>query len=242
MFKLIVSLTKFLIATTIAVLIASCEMKDITGSGNVTTESRPVTEAFTSVEVSNGLDLVLEQSDKACISVEADDNLQQHIKTTISNGVLIVKCDYNSYRNVSSKKITVQIPNLESLQASSGTSVSSTNALTGKSLMVHSSSGATIAIKVETEKATCEASSGSQITVEGKAIALEAASSSGSGIDAQRLLSNDIKASASSGSHIEVHPLASLNAEASSGGIVNYNNEPKHVSAHASSGGVIGKQ
>lgn len=238
----IVSLAKAATAATFLLIFSACETRGITGSGNVTTENRPVTGAFKSIEVSNGLDLVLEQSTETKIEVEADDNLQKHIRTTITNGVLIVKCDFNNYTNVTAKQITVKIPALESLQASSGTSVKSTNVLTNPSIEVNSSSGADVKLKIEAEQAVCESSSGSHIEVSGKAISFQASTSSGSGIDAQHLLANDVKTDASSGSVIEVHPLVSLNAEASSGGVINYHNEPKSISRHASSGGSISKQ
>jgi hypothetical protein len=96
------------------------------------------------------------------------------------------------------------------LQASSGSSVKSTNVLTNASIEVNSSSGADVKLKIEAEQAVCESSSGSHIEVSGKAIRFQASTSSGSGIDAQHLLANEVKADASSGSVIEVHPLVSL--------------------------------
>lgn len=242
MFNPIVSIVKVVTTAAFFVLFSACQTNIITGSGNVTTESRPITGDFTSIEVSNGLDLVIEQSNKPGISVEADDNLQRHVKTTISNGVLTIKCEFNDYQNVTSKKITVNLPVLESLQASSGTSVKSANVLKVGEISVNSSSGATVDLEMEADKAICESSSGSHIEVSGKAIAFEAATASGSEIDAQKLMSNEVTASASSGSVIEVHPLVNLNAKASSGGVVNYHNEPKSISKKASSGGSISKQ
>jgi len=79
MFKFISIVTKIVITTLIALLFGSCQshsFMSITGSGNVTTESRPVTESFKAVEAEKGLDIVLEQSDKQSITVIADDNLQ----------------------------------------------------------------------------------------------------------------------------------------------------------------------
>jgi hypothetical protein len=238
----IVTLAKAATAAAFLLVFSACETRGITGSGNVTTESRPITGTFKSIEVSNGLDLVIEQSGETKIEVEADDNLQKHIKTTISNGVLTIKCDFNSYRNVTAKQITVRLPVLESLQSSSGTSVRSANLLSSPLLEVNASSGSDVKLQIEADKAVCESSSGSHIEVSGKAITFEASTSSGSGIDAQGLLSNDVTAGASSGSVIEVHPLVSLDAEASSGGVVNYHNEPKSISRRASSGGSISKQ
>ena len=67
-------------------------------------------------------------------------------------------------------------------------------------------------------------------------------SSSGSEIDANKLLSNDINAKASSGSSIDVHPLVSLTAKASSGANIDYEGNPKIVHKTATSGGSIDRE
>ena len=85
-------------------------MKSIEGSGNVTTEKRNVQGDFKSIEVSNAIDLVIEQSDKTEIIVEADDNLQKEITTNVENGNLLFACKYNSFNNITSKKVTVKMP------------------------------------------------------------------------------------------------------------------------------------
>jgi hypothetical protein len=66
-------------------LFASCNqsinLKAITGSGHVTTENRTVQGEFKSIEVSNAIDLIIEQSNKTEIIVTADDNLQKNHTT-----------------------------------------------------------------------------------------------------------------------------------------------------------------
>jgi hypothetical protein len=83
MIKIITLITKFILVLLTALLFASCNYNlnlKITGSGNVTTENRAVTDDFKSI-VANAIDLVVEQSDKASITVEADDNLINGITT-----------------------------------------------------------------------------------------------------------------------------------------------------------------
>jgi hypothetical protein len=223
-------------------LFASCQFNGITGSGHVTTENRSIQNEFKSIEAGKGLDIVLEQSNNTSVTVVADDNLQKHISTKVENGVLIISSDYNSYRNVKMKKVLVQMPFIERIHIKSGAKLDSRNTIKSPSISIESSSGATITIHIETEKAICEASSGSSITINGKAINLETASSSGGTIDAEKLLSNDIRASASSGSNIDLYPLVSLKADASSGGNIHYHNIPKNLNKKSSSGGNITKE
>lgn len=230
------------VALSLTIAMASCQFNGIKGSGNVTTENRNISGDFKSIKAENGLDVVLEQSPSTSVTVIADDNVQQHILTIVENGVLKITSDVHSYLNVESKKIVVKMPEIESVQVSSGTSFNSKNTIKSNVIKLKSSSGSSLNIAIEVDKATCESSSGSSITVHGKAIELETASSSGSNIEAEKLLSNNITSSASSGSTTDVYPLVSLNADASSGGNINYHNVPKNINKKSSSGGSISKQ
>ena len=235
--KVITIITKFIIVTLIALLFGSCKYsgnsdgfsKILTGSGNVTTENRAVSEDFKRIEVSNAIDLVIEQSDKTEIIVEADDNLQKEIITKVENGVLKISCKYNSFINVKSRKVRVKIPVIEGLEASSASSVKSTNTLKGENIFVRASSAADIDLSLEFDDISCKTSSGSSINMEGKALKLETTASSGSDIDAEDLLVNDVIADVSSGGSISIHPIVSLQAEASSGGSISYNILPKSI-------------
>jgi hypothetical protein len=80
MLKIITMITKFILIALTVLLFASCNqsinLKAITGSGHVT-ENRTVQGEFKSIEVSNAIDLIIEQSNKTEIIVTADDNLQK---------------------------------------------------------------------------------------------------------------------------------------------------------------------
>jgi hypothetical protein len=243
MLKIITIITKFILVALTALLFASCNYsinsKSIKGSGNVTTENRKVEGDFKSIEVSNAIDLVIEQGDNKEISVEADDNLQNSITTKVENGVLIVACDYNSFINIESKKVTVKMPIIEELQALSASSIRSINTLKGEKISLRASSAATIDVKIESDNIASKSSSGSTISMNGMALNLEAIASSGSTINAKELLANEVSAKSSSGSSIHVHPIVSLKAKASSGSSITYNNTPHSLEKNSSSGASI---
>lgn len=243
MLKIITLITKFILVALSALLFVSCNysknLKSIKGSGHVTTENRTVHGDFKSIEVSNAIDLVIEQSAKTEVIVEADDNLQNSITTKVENGVLIVACDYNYFINIESKKVTVKMPIIEELQASSAASIRSANTLKGEKINLRTSSAATMNLNIESDDVTCKSSSGSTITIRGLALHLDVVASSGSNIDGDKLLANDVNAKSSSGSSISVHPILSLKAKASSGSNINYNHIPKSIEKQSSSGASI---
>lgn len=245
MVKIITLITKFILVALSALLFASCNytvnLKSITGSGSVTKENRAVTDEFKSIEVSNTIDLVLEQSDKTEITVEADDNLINSITTRIENGVLIIECDYNSFIDIASKKVTVKMPYIEELRASSASTVTSINTLRGEELTLRASSAANMNLDLEYDHVDAKASSASSVAMNGLSLDLTANASSGSDIEANNLLSNEITAAASSGASITVHPIVNLKAKASSGGSIQYAKTPKSMEKRESSGGSIDK-
>lgn len=234
---------KIVLAIVCVLFFTSCNqwfnVKSITGSGNITTETRKTTQKFTGIKVSNSLEVVIEQGDNIEVRVEADDNLQKSIFTKVENGVLIISCEYDNFINVSSKKVIVKMPTVETLKASSGSSISNNKSLIIAALTINSSSAATINLKMESDKIKCEASSGSKIYLSGLALQLETTASSGSQIDAKDLAANEIIAKSSSGASISVHPIVNLQATASSGSSITYNKVPKQIEKKTSSGASI---
>ncbi|MEM8520602.1 head GIN domain-containing protein [Flavobacterium sp. PL12] len=246
MLKIITLITKFILVTLAAVLFASCNqslsLNAIKGSGNVTIEKRTIDGDFKSIEVNNSLEVIIEQGDKIEIIVEADDNFQKHIKTEIENGTLVISSDKNSFMDMTSKKITVKMPIVDELEATTNSTITSKNVLKGESIRLSSSSAGSINISIESENISCDTSSGSSITINGKALKLKTNASSGSEIIAKALLANEVDADVSSGASITVYPIVNLVAEASSGGSITYEVQPKTIQKHVSSGGSVSRK
>ncbi|PXY44180.1 head GIN domain-containing protein [Flavobacterium hydrophilum] len=240
MIKIIIHITKFIIATITALLFASCNfnMNSIEGSGNVTTEKRIVQGDFKNVSVSNAIDLVIEQSDSTEIIVEADDNIQKEITTKVINGTLVISCKFSSFNNVT-KKVTVKMPVIDKLEASSASSVHSKNVIEGQNINLEASSASTIDVNIESDHISCDSGSGSTINIQGKALKIKTSATSGSSINAEQLLANEVEAEASSGASINVHPIVKLKADASSGSSINYDSSPKNIEKTENSGGSV---
>ncbi|BFM42153.1 head GIN domain-containing protein [Flavobacterium sp. CFS9] len=241
MIKIIIHITKFIIATVTALLFASCNfnVNTIKGSGNVTTEKRTVQGNFTKVAVSNAIDLDIIQSDSTEIVVEADDNIQKEIITKVENGTLYIKCKFNSFQDITKKRVTVKMPIIDKLEASTAASIVGKDLIQGQDISLEASSAATISVNIESDNITCDSDSGSSIGMEGKALKTQVSASSGGSINAHKLWANEIHAEASSGGSVNVHPIISLKASASSGGSINYDNTPKTIEKTSSSGGTI---
>ena len=246
MIKVIIILTKFIIAATLALFLNSCNIKTDfgngkKGNGKTATEVRNISENFTSIDVESGIEVVLEQSTDKFISVEADSNLIKLIDTKVKDGVLMIEPNenYNTYNSV---KVTIRMPKIEGLESSSSSSIKGIGMFSGDAISIDASSAGEVDVKLEYDNITLDASSSGTIKTRGIALKLETSASSGSEIQADELLVNEVVADVSSGANIKIHPIVSLNGNASSGGNISYKTEPKSITKDESSGGNVGRE
>ncbi|NJM79071.1 MAG: DUF2807 domain-containing protein [Flavobacterium sp.] len=243
MIKIIIQITKIVIAIVTALLFQSCingswNKETISGNGNVATTTRTVTNNFNAVHAKTGLDIRIEQGNTTKIEVQADENLQEHIFTEVKNGILTIYSDANIL-NSEAQKVYITVPNLNKIKSSSGANVKSENKLNFEKLVLDSSSGSLIEIEVASQSLSCESSSGSSIIVKGKTNTLDSQSSSGSTINLEELIAEKAKANSSSGSSTIVNVTNDLNAHASSGSSISYVSKPNSLMIDESSGGSV---
>lgn len=242
MIRVIEHCTKIMVAALIAILCFSCDfMKKVDGSGNVVTKNRTMNGEFTSVSAGSGLEVVIEYGPERSVTVEADDNLHQHIMTDVSGGTLEISSDVN-IRNAASKKVIVRMPTIKNLESSSGATLRSATPLRSESLKLDANSGSNMEVTIQSKKATCEASSGSHLKVSGTTDNLLTESSRGATVDARNLTASNVKSEASSGSTTFVNPIDMLKAEASSGSTIFYQKTPEKLQREVSSGGSVSEQ
>lgn len=208
----------------------------VNGNGNVVTEERPVSESFTAVRGSAGLDVFLEQGDEAKIVVEADENLLDIIETEIVEGKLKIGTKENIGRS-KAKKVYVTYTSLNTIEASSGADVIANSVVKSENLTLDCSSGSDLEVDVFAKYVIAETSSGADLKVSGKATNLDASASSGSDLNAKDLLVINCTADVSSGADITVNVKEKLISETSSGGDVHYYGNPGNVSKNESKSG-----
>lgn len=241
MVKLIVKITKLVVATLLALFVSSCvNINSLEGDGNVITTKRKIS-SFDKIDVSNGLEVTIKQGNQNYVEVEADSNLQEHIFTEVENNILKVYCDVNISKS-KARKIFIEAPLFIKIKTSSGVMLHGANDIKGSDLSIDTSSGSEVNLSIATTNLICESSSGSQITLSGFAENSSTDTSSGSSINLSNLASNNVDAEASSGSLTLVNAKNNLIAKASSGSTIKYLIEPTTISKEESSGGSVSKK
>jgi hypothetical protein len=240
------TLTKFTIGILLSLLFVSCNFdinldSGVRGNGIVSTVERTLDADFNQIEVSRGLDVYLTQSGTPSLKVQADENLHEIIITKIENGILKIYAEDN-IRKSESKKIMVNITTLNSLSATSGSDVFSTNTIKAETIKLITTSGADIEINLDAQHAILASTSGSDIKVKGATNTLSASATSGSDIDAEDLISQICTASVTSGADISVYVKEKITASATSGGDIKYYGNPKNTSISDAVSGSVRKQ
>ncbi|NNM19031.1 MAG: DUF2807 domain-containing protein [Croceitalea sp.] len=190
------------------------------GNGQVVEESRAISEDFTSITASEGLDVYVTQGSEFNIMVEADENVIDLIGTDIRDGRLRIHALENIGR--ATKNIYVTLPEIDALDSSSGADLIAQNTIEADKIEFDASSGADLEVTVNANEVVANASSGADIKVSGTTDMLFADASSGSDIKARDLVAKRCNADASSGADISVNVTEQLTADASSGADISY--------------------
>lgn len=235
------TLARFTIAIILALLSTSCMLdvnwgSGVRGNGVVEEESREITDDFTAVTASEGIDVYVTQGSGYDIRVEADENVIELIGTDIKDGKLRVHAIENIGR--ATKKVYVTLPEVTSLSSSSGADLVVRGVLEADKIRLDSSSGADLQAEIVADEIEADCSSGADIRLSGRANLLYADASSGSDIKASDLEVKVCHADASSGADIKVQVSESLTADASSGGDISYSGNPDVKSNKSVSGSV----
>ncbi|MEM7486848.1 MAG: head GIN domain-containing protein [Bacteroidota bacterium] len=235
------TLAKIAIAALFSIFATSCNF-DINfgdgkkGNGEVVEESRNVSEDFTVVSASEGLDVFVTQDQEFKISVEADENIIDLIATDIKDGKLRIHALENIGR--ATKKVYVSLPEITALKSSSGSDLIVQNVIKSEKIELDASSGSDLHVELIASEVSADASSGADIKVAGKTDSFYADASSGADIRARELMAKTCNADASSGSDISVNVSESLVADASSGADISYTGEASVQKKKSVSGSV----
>jgi hypothetical protein len=222
-----ISLAIFILALTIGLVFsASCGSVGITtvtgikGSGTPKTEQRNVT-GFRQIEAGGAVNLEIDAGKEFSVTVEADDNLLQYIKTEVSGDTLKI---YSEGKISPTAKFNVKIsmPELEGLDVSGASDAKIVN--------------------VKADTIELKASGASDITINGEANELKAEASGASEIDAKNLRTESANVDASGASSAIVSANDTLDVEASGASKIYYTGEPKNIKQNASGASSINKK
>ncbi|MCA1638521.1 MAG: DUF2807 domain-containing protein [Acidobacteria bacterium] len=192
----------------------------IKGSGTSKIQQRNVS-GFKRVDAGGALNVEVDAQKDFSVTVEADDNLLEHIKTEVNGDTLKI---YSEGKISPTAKLNVKIsmPEIQGLNLSGASDGKITN--------------------VRTDSLELKASGASEVVIVGEAKTLEADASGASTIDAENLDVEDANVEASGASKAMVSATNNLEADASGASKISYTGEPKNIKQNSSGASSINKK
>jgi hypothetical protein len=221
---------------------ATAQQSETISDANV--ETRTLSETFSAIWVSDGIDLFLTQGDSQALAISAsEERYKMRLKTEVINGTLKIYYDSKDlvWNSNSKRKLKVYVSfiSLTKLSADAGANVMAKNILKLGNLEMKCSSGATVFAEVEATAVDASQNSGAEIVLKGKVGQLQVEVNSGAMFKGFDLAADNCSAKASSGGGVRILVNKELNAHANSGGGIQYKGEAVIKNLNVNSGGYV---
>lgn len=208
------------------------------GNGKVETQTRTVS-GFKGIKSSGGYQIEVKLGAEESVRLEAEENLLDHIKTEVEDGVLHI---YNSKGMNTNKglKAYVTVKELNHVDISGGVKIVGTSTFEANQFILDLSGGSRITLALKAKELKADMSGGSKGTLSGSVNSFLLDASGASHIDATELVSNKAEVEASGASKVKVNATDKLGIKASGAASVYYKGDP-NISPVASSTARISK-
>lgn len=227
-------MTRLLTAIASAIIFCSCQ--SITGSGNVTTQTRNLNH-FDGVKTSGSIDIEVTNDESQLVKVEADDNILPYIITKVEDGLLDVHFKPHYFYNNVNVKVYVSAPSLKRLLVSGSGSITLKNTLKDDGHIETKVSGSgDIKAFVDAPVVTAAIGGSGTITLEGKTKDFTCNIAGSGDIKCRKLLSEITTVSIVGSGTAHVFASVRLDAKVTGSGDVFYSGNPpsRQISGHGS--------
>jgi Putative auto-transporter adhesin, head GIN domain len=193
--------------------------------GDKNLQSRQVSE-FHGVEVSGGIDLYLSSGPQSVSVAAATNEIRDHIKTEVVDGILRIHLENNWYHGWGNPKmrayVSIADPRLQKLESSGGGDIYLQNQIAAGDLTVGLSGGSDLKGKINANHLIINQSGGSDIDISGTVQSLDVKASGGSDLAGYGLVTDYVTLNTSGGSDVRLTVNKELRVMASGGSEVSY--------------------
>ncbi|MEM6398230.1 MAG: head GIN domain-containing protein [Bacteroidota bacterium] len=131
--------------------------------------------------------------------------------------------------------------NLDNITVSGGAQIRSKDVLQTRALKIRAGSGSRVYLKVDLDKLDATASEGGHLSLRGTSKYIKCNANTGGILEGHRLIGQDVVCRAGTGGEVSIHAEQSLDAKASTGGIINYDGDATERSVRTILGGVVSR-
>jgi hypothetical protein len=178
----------------------SLQAQAIRGNGNVIKEARDISP-FTSINATDGWDLVLTQGDAYALTIETDENLVDIVQTEVRNGVLHIYSK-TRIRESRERNIHLTFTTLNGINASGGCDIYAENTIAAEKFELDLDGGSDLdRLRLSADELTARFSGGSDAQVRFESIqSIELDADGGSDIELRNIAGTSCRINLENGS------------------------------------------
>ncbi len=192
-----------------ALAISGCGISGIPLDGDTSTEIRSV-DAFDSIELRGAAEVVVVVGGPQTIEIVADTAVQKYVKTTVSDGELVIDTDYGWRWGDIDVDVRISVPSLDSFDLKGA--------------------GNIVIRGINSNRFSFTLAGAGDIDIAGKAVDVTINLAGAGGIDAYDLIAEDVVAKLSGAGQISVTATDTLDATLSGLGGIDYDGDPEVTS------------
>lgn len=206
-------------------------------------EIRPLTGSFTSISVSDGIDVYLSQSDDEAMAVSASEKkYADNIKTIIEGATLKIWYDGSNGWRGKNLKVYISFKEIDRLSASGASDIIIAGTVKSPRLTLTLSGASSFRGNVETGDLVMDMSGASDVIISGNATMLDIENSGASDLKGSDLVVNVCNAKSSGASDVHITVTKELNVNASGASDVFYRGDAIVKTVHTSGASKVARQ
>jgi Putative auto-transporter adhesin, head GIN domain len=212
---------------------------------NVSTDKRIMKQPFSSIKVSDGVELILTQADEYSVNVSASEQKYlDELITEVVNEKLVISVKEKNWSKSNNKnrwvKVKVSLPKLFVLDVYDGSTVKNTNKFNPENIEINCNDGSSINLTdFSTSLLKTTVNDGSTISITGKCTSLFVYTYDGSSFNGNEFITDTCFVMAQDGSSVKVNVEKELIAIASDGSSILYQDKDCKVTSTAKDGSTI---
>jgi carbon monoxide dehydrogenase subunit G len=224
----------------ISTLFAGCHLRGPAGDGNLTKQERKIS-SFNGIDIGGAFNVYLKQGDAEALTLEAESDILQYIRTEVKDGILNIDIKDHSFHQIGKINVYITIKGLKSVDLSGAVDLQTQNKLNLSDLSVDVSGAADLRVEMAVQKLSIEGSGASKMSFTGSASEINMDLSGASEIYAFDMPADNYSISMSGAGKAEINVTKKLIVEISGAGTIRYKGSPAEISQDLSGAGSIKK-
>ena len=232
--------TILLLAACISIaLLPSCRFRCVKGSGHQTSETRK-TEDFTKIEIDGGFKVNIKQDSSLSFTINADDNLMQYIKSSVSGGKLHI---YSKKKMCPSGEMVINIgvKNLDAIKISGAVDLTTDGKLTTKDIRLDINGAGKVTMDLNADNVLTEGAGNVEMNMKGQATSHKVEIAGSAKVNALDFVVGSYDIETTGASDCQINVLKDLSVNTTGAADIKYRGNPTSVNTSKTGAATVTK-